>query len=286
VAPVVVDPMGVFETLGATANGEPVPATVITDPALAPDALDPRSWCSLLGLSPESDAGTLVWQAAQESETLAGMYDHVDAADASRSARRAAGNHVRLADSWGVFDRHGVDAATLGDGAVTVLDVSGLEAAPAGAVCRGAAEALYRSRVTGTVDRLPWLLLDEAHVFFEGVAAAALRRLLTRGRAPGVSLVAATQRPGDLPGAALSQSDVLAAHRLTAGSDLEALRAIQPTYLDGSLAARLPTDAGEVLVVDDATETVHAARIRERDTPHAGESPSVTAHRANGWRGD
>jgi len=286
VAPVIVDPMGVFDTLGTTADGDPVPATVVTDPTVAPDALDPRSWCSLVGLSPESGAGTLLWRAAQESETLAGMRDHVDAADAARSARRAAGNHLALAGSWGVFDRDGVDATALGDGAVTVLDVSGLDAAPAGAVCRGVAEVLYRTRVNGTLDRLPWLLLDEAHVFFEGVAGGALRRLLTRGRAPGVSLVATTQRPGVLPEVALSQSDVLAAHRLTAGDDLDALRSIRPTYLDGTVEARLPTDPGGVLVVDDATETAHAARIRERDTPHAGETPSVTELRAGTGRSD
>jgi len=284
VAPVVVDPMGAFGTLGATAEGEPVPARVVTDPAVAPGALDPRSWCSLVGLPPEGAAGTLVWRAARESDTLGAMRDHVAAADASRPARRAADNHLGLAESWGVFDRRGVDAATLRDGAVTVLDVSGTDATPAGAVCRGVAEALYRARLDGTVDRLPWLLLDEAHLFFEGVAADALGRLLTRGRAPGISLVVATQRPGDLPDIALSQSDVLAAHRLTAGADIEALRAIQPTYVDGTVGARLPTDPGEALVVDDATETVHAARIRERDTPHAGESPSLSGLGAEaGW---
>ncbi|AEH37563.1 ATP-binding protein [Halopiger xanaduensis] len=275
VAPVIVDPMGVFETLADGSTGEPVPVEVVTEPTVAVDALDPRSWCALLGLSPESGAGSLVWRAAQESATLEEMRDHVAATDAPGADKRAATNHIALAESWGAFDPDGLDAAELAGSAVTVVDVSGLEAAPMNAVCRAVAEALYRARVTGTIDRLPWLLLDEAHAFFAGVAADALHRILTRGRAPGVSLVLATQQPSSLSETAVSQSDVLVAHRLTAEADLAALEAAQPTYVHESLADRLPTDPGSVVVIDDATETIHAARIRRRDTPHGGGSPSA-----------
>ena len=43
------------------------------------------------------------------------------------------------------------------------------------------------------------------------------------------------------------------------------------------MGERMPEAPGEVLVLDDATESVHAARIRQRHTPHAGGSPSVAA---------
>jgi len=109
-----------------------------------------------------------------------------------------------------------------------------------------------------------------------GVADPALRTLLTRGRAPGVSLVCATQRPGALPSVAVSQSDLLVAHRLTAERDLDRLAEAEATYLAGDLASRLPTETGEALVVDDATETAHTVRIRERRTPHGGGSPSAS----------
>jgi hypothetical protein len=276
VAPTVVDPMGVFTTLAETADGEPVPATVVEDPAVMPDSLDPRSWCAMLGLSPESGAGGLVWGAAQTAASLSAMREHVETADAPGTAKRAAINHIRLADSWAVFDEDGLDAEALGGGEITVLDVSGLDAAPMNAVCRGAAEALYCARVAGSVARLPWLLVDEAHTFFDSVAATALERILTRGRAPGVSLVAATQRPSAVPEVGVSQADVLVAHRLTSREDLDALAAARPTYLHGSLAERLPADPGGVLVVDDATETIHTARIRRRDTPHGGDSPTAS----------
>jgi hypothetical protein len=91
-----------------------------------------------------------------------------------------------------------------------------------------------------------------------------------------VSLVAATQRPGVVPPVAVSQSDILVAHRLTARADVQALAESQPTYMDESLMARMPTEPGEVVVVDDATETVHTATVRDRDTPHGGESPSAS----------
>jgi len=286
-APVVLDPMGVFGGLAAEGGGEtagdeaPIRATVVEDPTVDPAALDPRSWCAMLDLDPTGAAGSLVWRAAQqrpdgnERDGLAAMREAVRSTDADPAARRAADNHLGLASGWGVFDRGGLDAAALGTGAATVIDVSGLAAAPLNAVCRGVAEALYRGRVSDELDRLPWLLVDEAHAMFAGVAAPALEKILTRGRAPGVSLVLATQRPSAVPAVGVSQADVLVAHRLTSEADLDALARARPTYLETSLSDRLPTATGEVVIVDDATETVHAATVRERVTPHEGESPSL-----------
>jgi len=275
VAPVVVDPMGAFETLTAAADGAAVPATVVERPTVDPAALDPRSWCDLLGLSPESGAGSLVWRAARTAATLDGMAATVTDADAPTADRRAARNHLDLAASWGVFGSDGLDATDLAGPGATVLDVSGLDAAPLNAVVRAVGDALYRARVDGSVERFPWLLVDEAHTVAEGVAWPALRRILTRGRAPGVSLVLATQRPSALPTVAVSQSDLLVAHRLTSTADLDALAAARPTYLDGTLDDRLPADPGTAVVVDDASESVHTVRIRGRATPHGGDSPSA-----------
>ncbi|THE64427.1 ATP-binding protein [Salinadaptatus halalkaliphilus] len=275
VAPVVVDPMGAFSTLADGGDDETVPADVVETPTITADVLDPRSWCSLLGLSPESGAGGLVWEAAQRTHSLEAMAESLEASDAPEADVRAARNHIRLARSWDVFDPDGLDGAALSGTEITVLDVSGLDSAPMNAVCRGIGEALYRARVDERIDRLPWLLIDEAHTFFDGVAQQALRTILTRGRAPGVSLVLATQRPSAVSETAISQSDVLISHRLTSEADLEALSAAQPTYMNESLDDRLPTDPGEVVVIDDATETIHAAQVRLRKTPHGGGSPSA-----------
>lgn len=251
----------------------------MVDPRVSADALDPRAWCSLLGLDPMSAVGALVWRVASETTTLDGMTAAVRDHDAPEAVRMAAENHLRLARSWDVFDG---DVPTLTGGEATVLDCSGLLDAATNAVCLAVATRCYRGRLDGTVDRLPWLLVDEAHVAFEGVAASALRRLLTRGRAPGVSLVCATQRPGALPGVAVSQSDLVVMHRQTGRADLDAFRETRPTYVEAGFETRLPDRPGDALVVDDATEGVHAIRVRERVTPHDGGSPRCGEHGGGG----
>jgi hypothetical protein len=275
VAPVVVDPMGVFGSLAAPAEGDPVPARVVGRPRVPAGAVDPPAWCETLGLSPEGAVGALVWRAARSCETLAGMGEFVAEAGADRATKRAAANHLELAAAWDVFDPDGWAGGSL-DGGATVLDASGLAPAAANALVRAVATDLYDRRVAGETDRLPWLLVDEAHAFFGGVAGPALERLLTRGRQPGVSLVVATQRPSALPDVAASQADLTVAHRLTARPDREALERARPSYVEGSIASRTPEAPGEATVVDDATETVHTVRIRERDTPHGGGSPRAS----------
>jgi DNA helicase HerA-like ATPase len=271
VVPVVVDPMGAFAGLGALAG-----ARVVERPRVSAGALPPRAWCDLLDLPPEGAAGGLLWRAATGADSLDGMREAVRAADADRAARRAALNHLDLADAWDAFDPDGLVPADLT--APTVLDCSGLAAAPTNAVVRGVVAGCYRARVEGRVDDLPWLLVDEAHLLFEGVAAPALSTLLTRGRTPGVSLVVATQRPAALPDVAVSQADLVVAHRLTAGADVEALERARPTYARSALADRLPERPGEAVVVDDATEAVHVVGVRDRRTPHGGDGARATGH--------
>ncbi|OYR39300.1 ATP-binding protein [Halorubrum sp. Eb13] len=284
VSAVVVDPMGVFGGL-RNAGGR------VVDPAVRPTAIPAAAWPDLLGLDPTSGPGGVVWRAVAEATRDAGVAGDTGAdavsvadlrgrvaeADAPADARRAAANHLRLAASWGVFDADAPPIASLAtDGAPTVLDLAGVPEAAAAAVVRAVARGLYDARIDGDCDRLPWLLVDEAHAFFGGVADPALRTLLTRGRAPGVSLVCATQRPGALPSVAVSQSDLLVCHRLTAERDVARLAEADATYLAGDLASRLPTGTGEALVVDDATETAHTLRVRERRTPHGGGSPRAS----------
>ncbi len=285
--PVIVDPMGAFASLARAIPG----ARHVASPTVQATAVPPRAWPALLDLSPTGGAGGLVWRAAAEADTLAGMREHVRASDADRAARRAAANHLRLAASWGVFDPDGLAPADLLAAPATVLDCSGLAAAPMNAVVRAVAGGLYEACVTGAPRRLPWLLVDEAHAFFGGgspdpgssggaVAAPAIKTVLTRGRAPGVSLCLATQRPAALPGVAVSQADLLVAHRLTAEPDLEALARVRPAYATRGLVDRLPDATGEALVVDDATEAVHAVTVRRRETPHDGDGARASGRPA------
>jgi len=284
-APVVVDPMGAFSGLAAEADADAatVPAAVIETPTIRADALPASDWPSLVGLDPTRGPGALVWEVAASSSTLMEMLDRVEGADCAPELRRTARNHLRRAREWAVFDPDGLDAADLFGPAATVLSLSGVDDAPTSAIVAAVARLLYDAR-TGEEcpDRLPWLFVDEAHVAVDGVAGAALRTLLTRGRAPGVSLVLATQRPSALPAVAASQADLLLAHRLTSEADIETLAAASPTYLAGTLGDRLPSGRGEALLVDDATESTHTIRVRDRHTPHGGDTPRASEVVANG----
>jgi hypothetical protein len=274
VTPVVVDPIGALCGLGSWGR-------VVREPTVRADAVPPQAWPELVGLDPGSAAGALVWQAAASAGTLAGMCDHVADAGGEEGARRTAANHLRLAASWEAFTPDGLDARELVASDLTVLDCAGQSPGARSAVVHAVARGLYEARLSESdaVDTLPWLFVDEAHVAFDGVAAAALTTLLTRGRAPGVSLVCATQRPGALPPVVASQTDLLVAHRLTAEADVAALAACEATYVAGRLRDRLPTACGEALVVDDHTESVHVVRVRERETPHEGASPRASTVR-------
>jgi hypothetical protein len=262
VAPVVVDPMGAFAGLDEA-------GLAVVEPSIRGDALPPRAWCSLLDLDPASAPGTLVWRAATEASGLAAMREWVADADAAAVARRAAANHLALAASWDCFDPAAPESAELlGGGAV--LDCTDLQGAALRAVVFAVADGLYRAALENRGGALPWLLVDEAHACASGVAARAVETLYTRGRSPGASVLLATQRPSALPEVAVSQSDLLVAHRLTSQPDLDALASTRPTYLDGALVERLPQATGEALVVDDATETTCTVRVRERRTEHQG----------------
>lgn len=293
VSPIVVDPMGVFGGLARDPDDGSAPEreslhppgggpTLVRDPRVPADAIPPRAWPDLFGIEPTSPTGSLLWRVAEVESTLDGMIDalgesgEVAALDARPGTRRAARNHLRLADAWGVFDPEGLRAGDLLTAGGAVLDLAGTSRNGLGVVVRAIASGLYGACVDTAPARLPWLLLDEAHVAFDGIAQPALRTLLTRGRSPGVSLIAATQRPGTLPPVAVSQADVVVAHELTAESDVDALARAAPTYLDGRIRGRLPRRTGTALLVDDATEGAHVVRIRERRTAHGGESPRAS----------
>jgi len=274
VRPILGDTMATFASLAAASDL----AGRTVEPTVPAGTLSPPEWCELVGVDPERPAGSLVWRVARECETLRGMLDAVADADAARATRRAASNHLRLARSWDVF-RPG-EPRWPADGGCARLDLAGRDRPAANAVVAGIAGRTYDRCLADAAGPLPWLLLDEAHVFFDGVAATALRRLLTRGRDPGVSLVVATQRPDALPPVAISQADLLVVHRLSGRADRQALVDARPAILSEAIDDRLPTAVGEALVIDDATETAHTITVRERDTPHDGESPRASERTA------
>ena len=129
---------------------------------------------------------------------------------------------------------------------------------------------------------LVWIFIDEAHEFLplngKTVATDALIQLLREGRQPGISLVLATQQPGQIHHDAMTQSDIVISHRVTSQPDITALNYIMQSYLLDSITQYmndLPSLKGSAIILDDNSERIYPMRMRPRFTWHGGEAPSA-----------
>tara|TARA_Y100000034_G_scaffold99960_1_gene123027 strand:+ start:1086 stop:2384 length:1299 start_codon:yes stop_codon:yes gene_type:complete len=127
-----------------------------------------------------------------------------------------------------------------------------------------------------------WIFIDEAHEFLpkdgKTPASAALVQLLREGRQPGISMVLATQQPGKIHTDAMTQSDIVISHRVTAEQDVKALNEIMQSYLYESINAKLnalPRLKGSAIILDDNSERIYPMRVRPRFTWHGGEAPTA-----------
>ncbi len=226
--------------------------------------------------------------------------------------RNAAENRFLTASRWGIFDVNATPLRNLAaPGQITVLDLSAYALMPNGwkikhlimgivcnklfldrmAVRKQEEYATIHKRIhfmqehdESTENSMPivWLLIDEAHEFLplkgKTAASEALITLLREGRQPGVALVLATQQPGKIHTDAMTQSDVILAHRLTAKIDTDALGSLMQSYLrqglDGELN-NLPRVPGACLAMDDVNERIYPMRVRPRQSWHGGEAPGV-----------
>jgi DNA helicase HerA-like ATPase len=129
---------------------------------------------------------------------------------------------------------------------------------------------------------LVWIFIDEAHEFLpkeeRTPATEALIQLLREGRQPGISLVLATQQPGKIHTDAMTQSDVVISHRVTAEQDINSLNQIMQTYLYEGIKEKmngLPRLKGSAILLDDNSERIYPIRVRPRFTWHGGEAPTA-----------
>ena len=77
---------------------------------------------------------------------------------------------------------------------------------------------------------------------------------------------------------AMTQSDIVIAHRVTAKPDIEALNTIMQTYLLDSILKTmesLPALKGSAIILDDNSERIYPMRVRPRFTWHGGEAPTA-----------
>ncbi len=140
----------------------------------------------------------------------------------------------------------------------------------------------YLSQVEKKEDPLVWIFIDEAHEFLpldkKTIATDALVQLLREGRQPGISLVLATQQPGQIHRDVMTQSDIVISHRVTSEPDLQALNQIMQSYLLENIKQYmddLPTLKGSAIILDDNSERIYPMRMRPRFTWHGGEAPTA-----------
>ena len=229
----------------------------------------------------------------------------------AQDVKNAAAALFEAAETWGVFAKTKKDStkidALINAGETTVLDLSvynsvgafNIRALIIGLLSRKIFNQRMDARKTEEVEAvskglsfvssqgkkdypLTWIFIDEAHEFLpqQGKTAAteALVQLLREGRQPGISLVLATQQPGQIHGDVMTQSDIVISHRVTSSQDLESLNKIMQSYLLESVKRymdELPSLKGSAIILDDNSERIYPMRIHPRFTWHGGEAPTA-----------
>ncbi len=228
--------------------------------------------------------------------------------DTSQEIKNSAVALFEAAETWGVFsEEKGIEIRELiSPGVTTVIDLSmylnvgsfNIRGLIIGLVCKKLFNERMEARKYEEIQAvqhgldylyfktkrempLVWIFIDEAHEFLpkeeKTPASDALIQLLREGRQPGISLVLATQQPGKIHTDAMTQSDVVISHRVTAEPDIKALNEIMQSYLYEGIKAKLdalPRLKGSAIILDDNSERIYPCRIRPRFTWHGGEAPT------------
>jgi len=284
--------------------------------ALKPSELKSEDWVTLFGLEMTSNSGVLIQRAIaklqnKESFIINDIQKEIEQDDrASKETKDVAFSLFSAANNWGVFSRTegGTEISDLiTAGTTTVLDVSVYSSIGAFNVRALVISLISRKLFTSRMDSrkkeeledlrhgqdylsfkgerkepLVWIFIDEAHEFLPRTgktpATDALVQLLREGRQPGISLVLATQQPGQIHKDVMTQSDIVIAHRITAKPDIDALNEIMQTYLLKNIRQQiddLPALKGSAIILDDNSERIYPIRVRPRLTWHGGEAPAA-----------
>jgi DNA helicase HerA-like ATPase len=286
--------------------------------AIKASELSAEDWLSVFNLKITEEISVLIQKVLEGLKELERDYDIdtiIEALQNDKSEdkiKNAAATLFQAAKSWGVFAQRGQKGTEISElieaGKSNILDIScyssigtfNVRALVIGIVCKKLFSERMLSRKKEEMDALQhgqdylnqkkkenplvWLFIDEAHEFLtkenqeKTAASDALIQILREGRQPGISLVMATQQPGVIHRDAMTQSDIVISHRLTAQPDIEALNSIMQTYLLESIRksmSELPSLKGSAIILDDNSERIYPIRVRPRFTWHGGETPSA-----------
>jgi hypothetical protein len=231
----------------------------------------------------------------------------------SQETKNAAVGLFEAADTWGIFSKSKYEVTQvknlINPGITSVLDLSiynsigtfNVRALAISLLCRKIFNHRMDARKQEEIksiskgldytyseekkeNPLVWLFIDEAHEFLpidkKTPATDALVQILREGRQPGVSLVLATQQPGQIHRDVMTQSDIVISHRVTSQPDLEALNQIMQSYVLDSIKKQmddLPSLKGSAIILDDNSERIYPMKMRPRFTWHGGEAPAAVA---------
>ncbi len=285
--------------------------------ALDVTELNPEDWILTFGLNLTEPVSVLIERTISKlkekgSFTITDIISSIEHDEkTSREIKNAALGLFEAAETWGIFAKKDEDTTQVQElisaGKTSILDLSVYNSVGAfnvrALVISLVSRKIFNHRMnsrkkeeiesvskgfdfTSGIEKketpLVWLFIDEAHEFLpkdeKTVATDALVQLLREGRQPGISLVLATQQPGQIHKDVMTQSDIVISHRVTSQPDLEALNNIMQSYLFESIKKYmddLPSLKGSAIVLDDNSERIYPMRIRPRFTWHGGEAPSA-----------
>ena len=310
-------PMKVFAPFGFYQEYKDKGVEVDAEFAIKISELEPSDWVMLFELGFTEPVAVLIESVVSElregkkSFSFEDIYDLIGRAEGvGQDVKNAAVALFDAAKTWRVFDEErGTSVRDLiSAGETTVIDLSmyaSLGAFNVRALIIGlVSKKIFNERMAARKDEeiqaiqhpsvvggrwsvvgrempLVWIFIDEAHEFLprEGRTPAtdALVQLLREGRQPGISLVLATQQPGKIHSDAMTQSDIVISHRVTAKLDVDALNDITQSYLYSSISEKLnglPRLKGSAIILDDNSERIYPMRVRPRFTWHGGEAPT------------
>ncbi len=284
--------------------------------ALKASELEAEDWITIFNLKATSLEGVLIERIIAELKeksgfTIKDIQKEIDSdSRSSKETKEIAYSLFRAAETWGIFSlsEEGTEVRDLvSAGKTTILDTSvyssisafNIKALVISLITRKIFHTRMDARKKEEVEAiahgqdylsykqvreepLVWIFIDEAHNFLPKdeitPATDALKQVLREGRQPGISLVLATQQPGQIHHDVLTQSDIVISHRVTSKPDREALNEIMQTYLLESIQKQmndLPSLKGSAIILDDNSERLYPIRVRPRFTWHGGEAPTA-----------
>jgi len=285
--------------------------------ALDPAELSPEDWVITFGLDIINPVAVLIERKVNELKqenffSIADIIKEIEAdKKSSQEIKNSATGLLEAAQTWGIFANTKKEATKVEDlvnaGETTVLDLSVYNSVGAfnvrALVIGLLSRKIFNQRMSARRNEeikavskglsfltpqekkdypLTWIFIDEAHEFLPAIgktaATDALVQLLREGRQPGISLVLATQQPGQIHGDVMTQSDIVISHRVTSAPDLGSLNKIMQSYLLESIKQYmddLPSLKGSAIILDDNSERIYPMRIHPRFTWHGGEAPTA-----------